>query len=209
MRPSSRPDTFRRARARGAIFSRFLFYYDFISRTCLSGPLHVFLSLFRPWVGFPLFRDPSLRPFLFCEPLLYFYEYGCGLWASSGPFPLLAHQGLYKRGRDPPTNPSRHLKKVRVALHLKWLLKEGQGGKPTAATAAAPVVPPPCPPPRPPPSPALPTDHLHAAFQPPPPLPPPQAAVAAAAARSLHHHHPSSSTDHPLHLPLHLHPHLR
>ena len=145
--------------------------------------------------------------------LFYFYEYGCGLWASSGPFPLLARQGLYKRGRDPPTNPSRHLKKERVSLHLKWLLKEGQGGEPTAATAAAtaaaPVVPPPCPPPRPPPSPALPTVHLRAAFQPPPPLPPPQAAVATATARSLHHHLPSSSTDHPLHLPLHLHLHLR
>ena len=110
--------------------------------------------------------------------LFYFYEYGCGLWASSGPFPLLARQGLYKRGRDPPTNPSRHLKKERVILHLKWLLKEGQGGEPTAATAAAtaaaPVVPPPCPPLRPPPSPALPTVHLRAAFQPPPPLQPPQ-----------------------------------
>ena len=185
-------------------FPVFYFITTLFARTCLSGPLHVFLCLFRPWVGFPLFRDPSLRPFLFCEPLFYFYEYGCGLWASSGPFPLLAHQGLYKRGRDPPTNPSRHLKKVRVALHLKWLLKEGQGGEPTAATAAATAAAPVVPPPRPPPSPALPTDHLRAAFQ-----PPPQAAVAAAAARSLHHHHPSSSTDHPLHLPLHLHLHLR
>ena len=36
---------------------------------------------------------------------------GFGLWASSGPFPLSAHYGLYKRGRDPPTNPSRHLRK--------------------------------------------------------------------------------------------------
>ena len=62
---------------------------------------------------------------------------GFGLWASSGPFPFSAHYGLYKRGRDPPTNPSRHLKKERVILHLKWLLKEGQGGEPTAATAAA------------------------------------------------------------------------
>ena len=112
-------------------FPVFYFITTLFARTCLSGPLHVFLSLFRPWVGFPLFRDPSLRPFLFCEPLFYFYEYGCGLWASSGPFPLLAHQGLYKRGRDPPTNPSRHLKKERVSLHLKWLLKEGQGGEPT------------------------------------------------------------------------------
>ena len=48
------------------------------------------------------------------DPFLFFYDYvRCGLWASSGPFPLSAHYGLYKRGRDPPppTNPSRHLKK--------------------------------------------------------------------------------------------------
>ena len=112
VRPSSRHDTFRRARARGAIFSVFYFIMTLLARTCLSGPLHVSLSLsLCLWVGFPLFWDPSLRPFPFCEPLFYFYEYGCGLWASSGPFPLLARQGLYKRGRDPPTNPSRHLRK--------------------------------------------------------------------------------------------------
>ena len=57
----------------------------------------------------------------------------CGLWASSGPFPLSAHYGLYKRGWDPPTNPSRHLKKERSDLPLKWLLKEDQGRRPTAA----------------------------------------------------------------------------
>ena len=61
----------------------------------------------------------------------------CGLWASSGPFPLSAHYGLYMRGRDPPTNPSRHLKKERSSLPLKWLLKEDQGRRPTAATTAA------------------------------------------------------------------------
>ena len=33
--------------------------------------------------------------------LFIFYDYvRCGLWASSGPFPLSAHYGLYKRGRD-------------------------------------------------------------------------------------------------------------
>ena len=31
--------------------------------------------------------------------------------ASSGPFPLSAHFGIHKRGRDPPTNPSGHLRK--------------------------------------------------------------------------------------------------
>ena len=61
----------------------------------------------------------------------------CGLWASSGPFPLLARYRLYKRGRDPPTNPSHHLKKERSDLPLKWLLKEDQGRRPTAASAAA------------------------------------------------------------------------
>ena len=61
----------------------------------------------------------------------------CGLWASSGPFPLSAHYGLYKRRRDPPTNPSRYLKKERSILPLKWLLKEDQGSRPTAASAAA------------------------------------------------------------------------
>ena len=58
------------------------------------------------------------------------------MWASSGPFPLSAHYGLYKRGRDPPTNPSRHLKKERSELPLKWLLKEDRRRRPTAASAA-------------------------------------------------------------------------
>ena len=73
------------------------------------------------------------------DPFLFFYDYvRCGLWASSGPFPLSAHYGLHKRGRDPPTNPSRHLKKKECSS-LKWLLKEDQGRRPTAAaTAAAP-----------------------------------------------------------------------
>ena len=60
----------------------------------------------------------------------------CGLWASSGPFPLSAHYGLYKRGRDPPTNPGRHLKKERSELPLKWLLKEDWRRRPTVTAAA-------------------------------------------------------------------------
>ena len=64
--------------------------------------------------------------------------YRCELWASSGPFPLSAHYGLYKRGRDPPPpNPSCHLKKEKSLLPLKWLLKEDQGRRPTAASATA------------------------------------------------------------------------
>ena len=71
--------------------------------------------------------------------LFIFYDYvRCGLWASSGPLPLSAHYELYKRGRDPPTIPSRHLKKERINIPLKWLLKEDQGRRPTAASAAAP-----------------------------------------------------------------------
>ena len=124
-----------RARIYPLIFtSLFLYYGSFDPHVFKRVLVYFSLSLGR-WV--PLFRGPSLRPFLFCEPLFYFYEYGCGLWASSGPFPLLAHQGLYKRGRDPPTNPSRHLKKERSALPLKWLLKEGRGRSPTAVVAAA------------------------------------------------------------------------
>ena len=77
------------------------------------------------------------------DPFLFFYDYvRCGLWASSGPFPLSAHYGLYKRGRDPPTNPSRHLKKKECSS-LKWLLKEDQGRRPTAASASATAAAPP------------------------------------------------------------------
>ena len=66
---------------------------------------------------------------------------GCG--PQVGPFPSRPIMGPIRGGRDPPTNPSRHLKKERVILHLKWLLKEGQGGEPTAATAAATAAAPP------------------------------------------------------------------
>ena len=62
---------------------------------------------------------------------------GVGFGPQVGPFPLSAHYGLYKRGRDPPTNPSRHLKKERSELPLKWLLKEDQRRRPTAASAVA------------------------------------------------------------------------
>ena len=80
---------------------------------------------FRLPGGFFLFRDPIREALSLCKPLFSMSSLGFGLLASSGPFPLLAYYGLYKRGRDPPTNPSRHLKKERSALPLKWLLKEG------------------------------------------------------------------------------------
>ena len=123
--------------ARGSIRLSLLLYYELFTRTCLSGSSFI-SSLFLGFrVGSSLFGIPFVKPFLFVN-LISFYEYvRCGLWASSGPFPLLAHYGLYKRGRDPPTNPSRHLKKERSDLPLKWLLKEGRGRSPIAVAAAA------------------------------------------------------------------------
>ena len=114
---------------------------NFLTRTCLSRSSLISLFLLGFWVGSSLFGIPFVKPF-FCEPLFSMSILGFGLWASSGPFPLSAHYGLYKRGMDPPppppTNPSRHLKKERSDLPLKWLLKEGRGRSPTAtATAAA------------------------------------------------------------------------
>ena len=87
-----------------------------------------------------------MKPFLFVN-LISFYEYvRCGLWASSGPFPSRPIMGSIRgEGTPPPprpTNPSRHLKKERSVVPLKWLRKEGRGRSPTAAaclraTAAA------------------------------------------------------------------------
>ena len=98
--------------ARGVIFPVFSLLWTYLARTCLSGPLHLFFLPFyavrwvlsisgsHSWGHFPLWTFKFL-----------WVCFRCGLWASSGPFPLSAHYGLYKRGRDPPTNPSRHLKK--------------------------------------------------------------------------------------------------
>ena len=61
---------------------------------------------------------------------------GCG--PQVGPFPSRPIMGSIRgEGTPPPTNPSRHLKKERSALPLKWLLKEGRGRSPTAIVAAA------------------------------------------------------------------------
>ena len=87
-------------------------------------------------VGSPLFGIPFVKPFPFVNLSFSMSMFRCGLWASSGPFPLSAHYGLYKRGRDPLTNPSRHLKKERSVLPLKWLIKEDQGRRPTADAVA-------------------------------------------------------------------------
>ena len=51
-----------------------------------------------------------------------------------GPFPSRHIFGLYKRGRDPLRNPSRHLKKEKSELTLKCLLTEDQGRRPTATS---------------------------------------------------------------------------
>ena len=102
----------------------------------LISPRHVTPGLACAWTYLP-FQDPIREALSFCEPLFSMSILGFGLWALSGPFPLSAHLGLYKRGRDPPTNPSHHLKKKRSVFALKWLLKEDQGRIPTAAFAAA------------------------------------------------------------------------
>ena len=161
-----------------------------------------FPLLFRFSSGFFPFRDPIREALSLCEPLFSMSSLGFGLWASSGPFPLLAHYGLYKTGRDPPTNPSRHLKKQRSDLPLKWLLKEGRGRSPTAAAAArlraiagaaTTTAATPCPGHgSSPPSPRL-RHHRDSAILKPPLPPPPQAATAAASGPLCRH-------------PLHLHP---
>ena len=62
-----------RARARGAIFSVFYFIMTLFSPHVFKRAFACLLSLsLGLWVGFPLFRDPSLRPFPFCEPSILF-----------------------------------------------------------------------------------------------------------------------------------------
>ena len=126
--------------------------------------------------------------------LISFYEYvRCGLWASSGPFPLLAHYRLYKRGRDPPqTLAVIWRKKGVISLSNGCSRKAGEGVQPPHAS-----VPPPPPSRRPPPLLAPATDlvrHLcdAAVLKPPPlpPLPPPLVAASRPPCR------------HPLHLHL-------
>ena len=100
------------------------------------------LSLLGFQVGYSLFRTLFVKPLFFVNLFIsksIFRLWVVGLkWASSGPFPLSAHYGLYKRGKDPSLpNPSRHLKKERSELPLKWLLKEDWGRRSTVATAAA------------------------------------------------------------------------
>ena len=127
------------SRARGVIFPVFYFIMNFIGPHVFEQAFaYLLLSLLGFRVGSSLFGISFVKPFSLWTFIFYDYV-RCGLWASSGPFPLSAHYGLYKRGRDPPTNPSRHLKKEKSVLHLKWLLKEDQGRRQPAATAAAPL----------------------------------------------------------------------
>ena len=54
--------------ARGSIRLSLLLYFfimDLLTRTCLSGSSFISSLPLGRWVGFPLFRDPSLRPFPF------------------------------------------------------------------------------------------------------------------------------------------------
>ena len=60
-----------------------------------------------------------------------------------GPFLSRPTMGSIRGEGTPPTNPSRHLKKERIIIPLKWLLKEDQGRRPTAASAAATAAAPP------------------------------------------------------------------
>ena len=95
----------------------------------------------------------------------------CGLWASSGPFPLSAHYGLYKRGRDPPQTLAIIWRKKR-----EFSLSSGCSSKIKEGDQPPPLPPPPLPhhhvpPPRPPPYLALIACYLRATFPPPPPPP--------------------------------------
>ena len=79
----------------------------------------------------------------------------CGLWASSGPFPLSAHYGLYKRGRDPPQTLAVIWRKKGVnSLSSGCSRKIKKGDQPPPPPPPPlphnPVLPP-CPPSRPPP----------------------------------------------------------
>ena len=91
------------SRARGIIFPVFYFIMNFISPHVFKRAFaYLLLSLLGFRVGSSLFSGShSLSPSL-CGPFIFYDYVRCGLWASSGPFPLSAHYGLYKRGRDPP-----------------------------------------------------------------------------------------------------------
>ena len=92
------------SRARGVIFPVFYFIMNFISPHVFKWAFaYLLLSLLGYRVGSSLFfsGSHSLSPSL-CGPFIFYDYVRCGLWASSGPFPLSAHYGLYKRGRDPP-----------------------------------------------------------------------------------------------------------
>ena len=79
---------------------------------------YLLLSLLGFRVGPSLFETPFVKPFSLWT-FLFFYDYvRCGLWASSGPFPLSAHYGLYKRGRDLVAyDPRRHQD---MTLRRRW-----------------------------------------------------------------------------------------
>ena len=91
------------SRTRGVIFSFFPFIMNFLSQHVFKWAFaYLLLSLLGLWVGSFLFGIPVVRPFSFVNLQFSMIMFRCGLWASSGPFPLSAHYGLYKRERDPP-----------------------------------------------------------------------------------------------------------
>ena len=135
-------------------------------RLSLSCPLGFLLD--------PSFRGSHKKP----NPVdlfILFYVGLLGSWTSSGPFPLSAHLRFYKRGRDPPTNPKRHLKKglfSRLSDCSRKINKRDQQP----------------PPPLQPPTPPSPLPSPHAYVLPPrsPPLsPPPLSAITQHRSRHL------------------------
>ena len=203
-----------------------LLLWTFLTRTCLSGPLHIFpLPCRLPGEFFP-FRDPIREAFLLCEPSYFLWVcLGLGLWALSGPFPLSGHFGLYKRGRDPPQTLSVIWKKKGVnSLSSDCSRKIEEGDLPPLPPP--PPLPhdhvlPPCSPPRLPHPLALITWYRHllpyccshrrrpsvaaATIEPPPPLPSAASIAPATTAPSPPLPPPSSArAPSPLHRPTNL-----
>ena len=104
-------------RARGLIF---FLYCELFGPHMFKRVLTYFPLPFRLSGGLFFFRVLLMKPSLYVDLLIYMSMFR--LWVR-GPFPLSAHFGLYKRGRDPLTNPSHHLRKEkeyppsRVAAH--------------------------------------------------------------------------------------------
>ena len=150
--------------SRAWMYLSFYVVMNFSNRTCFSES--AFISSPLGLLVDPPFQTPLKKP-THLWPFLFLYVLFLGLWTTSGPFPLSAHFGFYKRGRDLPTYPSHHLKKKGVNSFLSNCsrkVKEGVQSSsssssmsppplaaslsspppPCVATAAYAVTPPPC-----------------------------------------------------------------